>query len=536
MSDQNEQLNDQLNDQLESVYPAPDRFGWLRLWRRESATSLGVSVIAFMVIAVLLLAGRLQWPTEDPEVPTIEITAITLSSAERAEIDLGEPLVRTESSSMADVRTNTTSRPDTPSVTAVAAGKEDLRTAPGLEADTTAIDNAVDQALGDLEDARTGLKQARKKSATRRKAVAVARANGGDEPITDAAIRKLLDGRKSLERRQKLVRRDGGSRQTEAAVDLGLQWLATHQSTDGRWSLDAFHQRHQCGQQCTHQGSVHSDTGATALALLPFLARGETHRSGSYKKVVSAGLRWLVADQDGNGAFHSIADGKMYSHGLATIALCEAWALTEDRQLRGPAQRAIDYVIAAQSGSGGWRYFPRVDADTSVLGWQMIALVSARAGGLLLNPNPMAGASRYLDSAQVDKAGSQYSYTPRGGASLAMTAEGLLCRQFLGRKRAHHGLVNGVNHLLAHLPRRDAVNFYYWYYGTQVMCHFGGQPWEKWNQEMVQTLLSLQIKNGHAQGSWSPGGGHDTAGGRVYSTALALCVLEVYYRHIRVFE
>ena len=211
------------------------------------------------------------------------------------------------------------------------------------------------------------------------------------------------------------------------ADGLGLQWLATHQSTDGRWSLDAFHQRHQCGQQCTHQGSVHSDTGATALALLPFLARGETHRSGSYKKVVSAGLRWLVADQDGNGAFHSIADGKMYSHGLATIALCEAWALTEDRQLRGPAQRAIDYVIAAQSGSGGWRYFPRVDADTSVLGWQMIALVSARAGGLLLNPNPMAGASRYLDSAQVDKAGSQYSYTPRGGASLAMTAKGLLC-------------------------------------------------------------------------------------------------------------
>jgi hypothetical protein len=97
-------------------------------------------------------------------------------------------------------------------------------------------------------------------------------------------------------------------------------------------------------------------------------------------------------------------------------------------------------------------------------------------------------------------------------------------------------LVNGVNHLLAHLPRRDAVNFYYWYYGTQVMCHFGGQPWEKWNQQMAQTLLSLQIKNGHAQGSWSPGGGHDRVGGRVYSTALAVCMLEVYYRHIRVFE
>jgi hypothetical protein len=484
----------------------------------------------------VIVASSMQWPTEDPEVPTIEITSIALTSAERAEIDLSEPLVRTQSSSVADVRTNTTSRPDTPSVTAVAAGRRGLRTAPGLESDTTEIDNALDQALGDLDDAVTELKQARKKSVARKKAAAAARANGGDEPITDSAIRKLLDGRQSLERRQKLVRRDGGSRQTEAAVDLGLQWLATHQSMDGRWSLDAFHQRHHCGEQCTHPGSVHSDTGATALALLPFLARGQTHRSGSYKKAVSDGLRWLVADQDGNGAFRSIAGGTMYAHGLATIALCEAWALTEDKQFRGPAQRAIDYVIAAQSGSGGWRYSPRVDADTSMIGWQMIALVSARAGGLLLNPNPMAGASRYLDSAQVDKAGSRYSYTPRGGASLVMTAEGLLCRQFLGRKRAHHGLVNGVNHLLLHLPRRDAVDFYYWYYGTQVMHHFGGQPWEKWNQQMVQTLLSLQIKNGHAQGSWSPGGGHDTAGGRVYSTALAICVLEVYYRHIRVFE
>ena len=525
---------------LRKPFPRPRRFGFLRVWRRDSGISLALSVSIGLALLVVIVAFGLQWAQEDPAIPTIEVTAITLTPAERAKIDLEDPLVRTPVPSEAVVETSSSPPPEAPSVADASPGPSGLGDVPLVEPDTTSIDNAVDEARAALADADRGIKRARNKSAASKRATdqarASAQANGGDVPIPGTELRKLFDDRKSLERRKKLVARDGGSPQTESAVQLGLHWLATHQALDGRWSLDGFHHRHQCGQQCTHPGRVHSDTGATGLALLPFLGSGQTHQSGNFKKVVLDGLKWLVADQAEDGSFRSVSGGNMYAHGLATIALCEAWALTEDNWLRGPAQRAIDYIIAAQSASGGWRYTPRVGEDTSMIGWQMIALVSAQAGGLSLKPNPMAGASRYLNTAQVDPLGSQYAYTPRSGAKLAMTAEGLLCRQFLGRKRSHRGLINGVNHLQAHAPGTGAVDFYYWYYGTQVMHHFGGKPWASWNEQLVPTLLALQAKDGHSRGSWPPGGGHDSSGGRVYATALALCMLEVYYRHRRVFE
>jgi len=77
---------------------------------------------------------------------------------------------------------------------------------------------------------------------------------------------------------------------------------------------------------------------------------------------------------------------------------------------------------------------------------------------------------------------------------------------------------------------------YYWYYATQVMHHFGGEPWDKWNNVMREVLIEMQHTQGHEAGSWSKGGGHDNSGGRVYMTALALCTLEVYYRHTALYS
>ena len=37
-----------------------------------------------------------------------------------------------------------------------------------------------------------------------------------------------------------------------------------------------------------------------------------------------------------------------YSHGIASIALCEAYGMTGDKRLREPAQRAIDFIVAAE--------------------------------------------------------------------------------------------------------------------------------------------------------------------------------------------
>jgi hypothetical protein len=77
---------------------------------------------------------------------------------------------------------------------------------------------------------------------------------------------------------------------------------------------------------------------------------------------------------------------------------------------------------------------------------------------------------------------------------------------------------------------------YYWYYGTQVVHHMGDRPWQEWNGALRDLLVSMQATTGHESGSWAPGGGHDQQGGRLYMTALAVCTLEVYYRHLPLYK
>ena len=159
--------------------------------------------------------------------------------------------------------------------------------------------------------------------------------------------------------REKLLLEGGGNTASEAAVAAGQKWLVQHQADDGHWSLDGF-DNHQGGHcNCTGFGQ-HNDTAGTALGLLPLLGAGETHRNprSTYKSNVEKALRFLIKKQARNGNF----GGGAYGHALATIAICEAYSMTSDGSLRGPAQRAIGYIRSAQSDNGGWRYEPRWEA------------------------------------------------------------------------------------------------------------------------------------------------------------------------------
>ncbi len=154
--------------------------------------------------------------------------------------------------------------------------------------------------------------------------------------------------------RSHLALRTGGTIESEAAVARALKWLAGHQNDDGSWSLHAFDRAGSCHGQCTMTGNE-SDTAGTALALLPFLGAGQTHLQGEYTETVARGLRWLVEAQSYEGDLRGRGFGRMYAHGQATIALCEAYALTQDKQLAQPAQKAVDFIVRAQHRRGGWR-------------------------------------------------------------------------------------------------------------------------------------------------------------------------------------
>ncbi|HKI35297.1 MAG TPA: prenyltransferase/squalene oxidase repeat-containing protein [Gemmataceae bacterium] len=360
-------------------------------------------------------------------------------------------------------------------------------------------------------------------------------------------------GGRSAATKEQMVKEGGGNAASEAAVGLGLKFLAVHQSDDGRWAMDGFHtyarekpglsgRRFTCN--CSGQG-MHNDTAGTAFGVLPFLAAGVTHRNNNkmkedYTKNVDAALRFLMAHQD---AKTGDLGGGMYAHGLATIALCEAFGLTADRSLKAAAQRGIDFIVTAQDpASGGWRYSPRSGGDTSVVGWQLMALKSGQMAGLNV-PNPtLDGATKWLNSCQTSNGGG-YGYTgPQDTPT--MSAVGLLCRQYLGWSPRHAGLINGVAQLNKYMPGPGTgINsIYFNYYATQVMHHMGREHWDNWNPRMRDVLVNSQdqgraAKRPHQVGSWGPeGDAHGGNGGRIMQTSLSLLTLEVYYRHLPLYR
>ena len=339
--------------------------------------------------------------------------------------------------------------------------------------------------------------------------------------------------------RVEIVAQEGGTTLTEAAVARGLRWLAEHQNKDGSWSLNGF--RHAADCNCGGDGHFQGKSPGTALAMLPFLGAGQTHLSGKHKGTVSRALRWMIENQGEDGDLRAGSNGNegMYTHGQATIVLCEAFAMTGDESLRVPAQKAVDFVVKAQYYDGGWRYQPGPPdqrGDTSVVGWQLMALQSARAANLTVPNQTWDQSNEFLNSVSHQD-GAVYSYQAGGGPTPVMTAEALLCRMYLGWTKDEPGLVRGVETLAEDfLPTDDAPNIYYWYYGTQVMHHYGGEEWEKWNGRMRDILVNTQERKGHEAGSWDPRGDHASAGGRIYMTSLAVCSLEVYYRHLPIFR
>lgn len=338
--------------------------------------------------------------------------------------------------------------------------------------------------------------------------------------------------------RAELIEREGGTTSTEAAVARGLRWLDQHQHRNGRWSLHRFNSVGQCDGQCDGEGYIESDSAATSLCLLPFLGAGQTHLTGKYRETVARGLSWLLDQQRSNGDLRGDSHGNagMYAHGQGTIVLCEAYGMTRDETLRRPAERAVRFILAAQHEEGGWRYSPGERGDTSVLGWQLMALQSARAAGIAIPDEHLQAADAYLDTVAADGF-SRYAYQPGHPPTHVMTAEALLCRFYLGWKKSDPGVVEGVRYLVEeHPPSWDEPNIYYWYYGTQTLHHFGGRAWDLWNQRMRRVLVDQQERHGHLAGSWSPAGPFSQEGGRLYTTALSICTLEVYYRHAPIFR
>ena len=342
-----------------------------------------------------------------------------------------------------------------------------------------------------------------------------------------------------------LIRREGGTVKSEAAVQTGLDWLARHQRVDGGWSLNYHPECTGTGCPVDEDRLMTSDTAATGLALLPFLGAGHLHnKEGKYQTTLKRGLQWLMEHQAKDGELWIGGGGitRFYSHAIATMTLCEAYGVSGDKRLRDPAQRAINWIVKMQNQTdGGWRYQPEQPGDTSVFGWQIMAIRSGKLAGLSISKNVLARCRKYLDYAAADPAKTTYSYLPGRGATTVMTAEGLLGRQILGWPKTHPPLIKGVALVASDLDASTERNIYYWYYATQLLHNMKGPLWERWNIKVRDGLVGIQIQGeGCDRGSWSPRepqpDSRGNEGGRLYVTSLSILTLEVYYRYLPMYQ
>ncbi|MEO1993602.1 MAG: prenyltransferase/squalene oxidase repeat-containing protein [Pirellulales bacterium] len=354
---------------------------------------------------------------------------------------------------------------------------------------------------------------------------------------------------------QKRMKRKPLPHNADAMVDRGLDFLKRSQLADGRWQLGSYP-----GRNDEETPRLASDTAATGLALLSFLGAGHDHFDGPYADTIRRGLEFLISIQKPNGDLYIPSDplsnscAWMYSHGIATTALCEAVGMTGDAHIQPAATKAIAFITATQHPTRkGWRYTPRSDTDLSVSGWMVIALRSGKLAGVYVNKQTLDGVRELLDYATIPPSENMPSYArfhynkdkpeqrPSPISMACMNALGTLMRLHTGWMPDNKEIVNNSDSLASIIPAyvtagRTTRDCYLWYYASQVLVHTGGTSWETWYKALVDMLQQHQELSGPLAGSWAPRGPIPDRwgryGGRIYVTTLQLLTLEVPYRHL----
>jgi len=374
--------------------------------------------------------------------------------------------------------------------------------------------------------------------------------------------------------KRRALAKGGGSRASESAVDAALRWLKRHQSPNGEWDVEKYPVNCTEAPKCEpgssgDSGGSDANVAMTGYAVLCFLGAGYDHKTpNKYKTTVQKGLEYLRSVQKADGLMGT----RNYEHAVATMALAEAYAMTNDPDLKTPAQNGLKTCLARQSKDAkaadaqysglGWDYAdPKPERnDSSVSGWNVMALKSGLAGGLNVG-NGMEGAKKWLErawkAANKDwaklsdpySATSSFPYTwdatsdqvqidPPGSDNHDMAPVGALCAVFLGHHAGDIMLESLCNHIMKYqFPAAYPCNTYYMYYNTLAVFQAGGDRWTKWNNTVRDMLVNAQRKGeGCFDGSWNWEGTkfHGNTHGRILSTCYCCLCLEVYYRYKQV--
>ena len=295
--------------------------------------------------------------------------------------------------------------------------------------------------------------------------------------------------------------------QVEQMYERGLRFLASKQNNNGCWD-----------------DSQGNEPGVVGLATIAFLAHGEDPNHGAYAKNIERGINYIISQQNATNGY---IGNSMYSHGFATLALCEAYGMIENPKLAPALKKAVDLILSAQKRNRykAWRYTPDAsDADTTVSGCQIVALLAARNAGISVPDEAIKNSLAYMDRCRSTDGG--YGYTSASGGKPTLTAIGSLCFS-LAKKKDGKGYAASLAYLKNHINYREPYYPYYFeYYMSQALFHADLKTWEEWNAKNIKLMATLQSPDG----SWPGRMGYS------FNTSGALLSLALNYRFLPIYE
>jgi hypothetical protein len=278
------------------------------------------------------------------------------------------------------------------------------------------------------------------------------------------------------------------------------------------------------------------------LSVLAFLARDHVpNKPGPYRDVVGRGIEFLIAQQDENGDLRGPSDlrgagsarGNLYDQGIATLALAETALMNHDKRCTNAALAGAHFIVSAQNHeTGGWRYAPQEPGDSSVFGWEVMALHSAEMLGFVTPDIARRRELKYISYATLGKHGMLGCYLPSGDPTPPMTAEMAFSRMLLGQRLGAAEAKECTDFLAQEPPDLSRPDLYYWYYASLSMMQMQSQSWKVWNSLTRDGLIHMQQHGGPCDGAWKISMKRAAHAGNIFTTAMATLTLEVYYRYL----
>jgi hypothetical protein len=297
--------------------------------------------------------------------------------------------------------------------------------------------------------------------------------------------------------------------QVDVIYTRGLAYLSKSQNAQGFWN-----------------DSSGDEPGVVGLCITAFLAHGDDPNHGPYAQNIRRGLDYLLSKQNkikDNGYIGST----MYTHGFATLALAEAYGVVDHPKIGEGLRKAVELILSAQKRNpfNGWRYTPDArDADSTVSGCQIVALLAARNAGFPVPDDAIKKALAYMANCRA--ANGSYGYTNSAGGKPTLTAIGLLCFA-LAKDKDNKAFQASLNYLKKNMDFRDrSYPYYFEYYMSQALFHADDQAWAEWNERNIRYLGTIQASDGSFLGNH----------GQSFSTAGALLSLALNYRYLPIYE